>query len=62
LDVGADALDLSGFEKPQQRALHAQAHLADLVHEDRAAVCDFEQAGVIAESSREAAPRVAEQL
>ena len=36
--IGPDALNLAGLEKAQQQRLHAQAHLADFVHEDRAAV------------------------
>ena len=36
--VGADALNLAVLEKSQQQRLHAQAHLADFVHEDRAGV------------------------
>ena len=58
----ADALDLAGLEEPQQQRLHAQAHLADLVHEDRAAVGRFEQAALVAVGVGEAAAHVAEQL
>ena len=36
--IGADALNLAVLEKPQQQRLHLQAHLADFVHEDRAAM------------------------
>ena len=35
--LGAHALNLAGLEEPQQHRLHAQAHLSDLVQEDRAA-------------------------
>ena len=60
--IGADALNLAGLEEPQQQRLHAQAHLADFVHEDRAAVGRFEPASLVAMRVGEAALHVAEQL
>ena len=60
--VGADLLQLTGLEEPEQQALHAQRHLADLVEEDRAAIGDFELAGLVPIGAREAALHVAEQL
>ena len=37
----ADALNLAGFQEAKQHRLHAQAHFADLVHENRAGVGRF---------------------
>ena len=59
--IGADALQLPVFEKAQQQRLHPQAHLADLVEEDRAAVRHVEQATPIIEGPGEAALDVPEQ-
>ena len=42
--LGTDALNLAVLEEPQQQRLHAQAHLADFVHEDGAAVGALELA------------------
>ena len=60
--VGADLLQLAGFEEPQQHALHAQGHLADLVEEDRAAIAHLELAGLVAVGAGETALHVAEEL
>ncbi len=60
--VGADALDLAGFEEPQQQPLHALARLPDFVHEEGAAMRQFECAGSIAVCAREAAAHVAEEF
>src|SRR4029453_5076545 len=54
--------NLAGLEKSQQHGLHTQAHLADLVHEDGAAVCRFEPASLVAVSARKAATDVTEEL
>ncbi len=62
LAIGTDALNLARFEEPQQRGLHPQAHLADFVHEDRAAVRRLEPAALVAMGVGEAALHVAEQL
>ena len=58
----ADRLNLAALEKAEQVRLHLQAHLADLVEEDRAAVRGFEAADAIAIGAREAAARVPEEL
>ena len=60
--VGADALQLAGFEESKQRRLHAQAHLADLVEEHGAVVGRLEDAGLVPIGAGEAAPDVPEQL
>ena len=60
--IRADALNLAGLEEAQQQRLHAQAHLADFVHEDRAAVGRFEPAALVAIGVGEAALHVPEQL
>ena len=60
--VGADFLQLTGFEEPEQHALHAERHLADLVQEDRAAIAHFELASLVPVRAREAALHMAEQL
>ena len=60
--IGADLLQLAGFEEAQQQALHAQRHLADLVEEQRAAVGHLELALLVAVGAGEAALDVAEQL
>jgi hypothetical protein len=58
----AHALDLAGLEEAKQQRLHPQRHLADFVHEHRAAVGRFEQATLVAVRVGEAAPGVAEEF
>ena len=60
--VRADRLDFSGLEEAEQERLHAQAHLADLVEEQRAAVRLLELAGLVAIRAGEAAFDVSEQF
>ena len=60
--VGADRLDFAVFEEPQQHRLHAQAHLADLVEEDRSPVRGLQLAGLVAVGPGEAAFHVTKQL
>ncbi len=60
--VGADRLDLAVLEKPQQQRLHAQAHLADLVEKQRAAMRELELAALVAVGAGEAALDVSEEL
>ena len=60
--IGADALDLAGLEKPEQRRLHAQAHLADLVEKHRAVGGGLENPRLVPIRAGEAAPDMAEQL
>ena len=60
--VGADGLHLAVLEEPQQQRLHAQAHLADFVEEQRAAVRQLQLAELVAVGAGEAALHVAEQL
>ena len=60
--VRADRLDFAGLEEAQQQRLHAQAHLADFVEEQRAAVRELQLAGLVAIRAGEAAFDVAEEL
>ena len=60
--MGADRLNLTGFEEAKKQRLHPQAHLSDFVHEDRAAVGLFEQAAFVAVRVGEAAADMAEEL
>ena len=60
--VGADLLDFAGFQEPEEQPLHAQRHLADFVHEDRALVGDLQLAGLVAIGAGEAPAHMAEQL
>ena len=60
--IGADLLQLAGFEEPQQQTLHPQRHLADFVEEDGAAVGHLELALLVAIGAGEAALDVAEEL
>src|SRR5262249_30865347 len=60
--VGADALDFSVLEKPEQERLHAQGHLADFVEKDRAVLRLIEPAALVAVRSRKAAAYMPEQL
>ena len=58
--LGADALNLAALQEAQQQRLHPQAHLADFVHEDRAAVGQFEPAPLVAVGVGEAPLHVPE--
>ena len=60
--VRADGLDLAVLEKPQQQGLHAQAHLADFVEKQRAAMRELELAALVAVGAGEAAFDVSEEL
>ena len=60
--IGPDGLNLAVLEKPQEQGLHAQAHLADFVQEQRAAVRELELAGLVAVGAGEAALDVPEEL
>ena len=60
--VGPDRLDLAVLEKPQQQRLHAQAHLADFVEKQRAAMRELELAALVAVGAGEAAFDVSEEL
>jgi hypothetical protein len=60
--VGADALNLAGLEKTQQRDLHARAHLADLVQEDGPIGRGFEKSLLVPVGARETAACMTEQL
>ena len=60
--VAADGLNLAALEESQQFGLHLQAHLADFVEEDRAAVRRFEPPHAIAVGAGEAAADVPEEL
>ena len=50
------------LEEAEQRHLHLDRHLRDLVQEQRAAVCAFEKAGLRADRAGEAALLVTEEL
>src|SRR3990172_4375607 len=56
------ALNLAVFQKPQEQGLHAQAHLADLIHEHGPAVGLIEQAALVAIGIGKAAAYVPEEL
>ena len=58
----ADRLDLARLEESQEQRLHPQAHLADFVEEQRAAVGHLQLAALVAVGAGEAALDVAEQL
>ena len=60
--IGAYTLYLTRLEKPEQRRLHAQAHLSDLVEEDRPTGSGFENPRFVTIRAGEAAPDVAEQF
>ena len=60
--IRTHGLDLAVLEKPQQERLHAQAHLADFVQEQRAAMRQLELAALVAVGAGEAAFDVSEQL
>ena len=60
--IRTDALNLAGLEESKEQRLHAQAHLAHFVHEDRAAVGRFEPAPLVAVRVGEAALDVTEHL
>ena len=59
---GPDGLDLPVFQEPQQERLHAEAHLPDLVQEQRAAVRDLNLPLLVAVGAGKTALDVAEQL
>ena len=60
--VRADALNLAVFEKSQQQRLHAQAHLADFIHEDRAGVRLLEPPFLVSMRVGETSPHMTEQF
>ena len=60
--LGADLLQLAGFEEAEQQPLHAQRHLADFVEEDGAFVGGLELARLVAIGAGEAALHVTEEL
>ena len=60
--ISTDTLNLAGLQESQEHRLHAQAHLADFVHEDRALVGRFEPSALVAIRAGEAATHVAEEL
>src|SRR4051794_23254665 len=60
--VRADLLDLTLFEESQQESLHAQAHLAYFVQEERPAMGLLQLADLVPVGAGEAAFDVAEQL
>src|SRR5206468_9186894 len=59
---GSDGLDLAVLEDPQDLRLRLQAHVPDLVEEDRPAVGLYELAELVAAGPREGSLLVAEQL
>ena len=58
----SDRLDFAALQKSEQHRLHSQAHLADFVQEQGAAVGFLDHAAAIAVGAGEAAPHVSEQL
>ena len=54
--------NLSGLRKSQEDGLHPQAHLAEFVEEQRAAISLADKSGFVTIRAGEAAPRVTEQL
>src|SRR5690606_13463515 len=58
----ADALENALLQDAQQLDLHGQAHVADLVQEERAALGNLETTFACSDSPREGALLVAEQL
>jgi hypothetical protein len=60
--VRADRLDFSRFEEAEEERLHPEAHLADLVEEERAPVGELELARLVAIRAGEASFDVSEQL
>jgi hypothetical protein len=67
IDAGLDSrtaqpLDLPRFQEAKEKALHAQAHLADFVQEHGAAVSHLETARSVTVRSREAPTLVSEEF
>src|SRR5262245_2148261 len=60
--IGTDPLNLAVLEKPQQQCLHPQAHLADLIEENRAGLRLLEPAPFVTICIGEAAAHMSEQL
>ena len=60
--VGADSLNLAGFEESQQHDLHPHAHLADFIEEERAVRRQLDEAGLVAVRAGKAAAYVPEEL
>ena len=60
--VAADRLDLATLGEAEQHGLHPQAHFAELVEKERAAVGLPHEADLVAIRAREAAAHVAEEL
>ena len=60
--VGADGLNFSVLEKPQQKCLHPQTHLAQLVKEERPPMGDLQLARLVPVSAGKTSFDVTEQL
>jgi hypothetical protein len=60
--IRAHALDLAAFKKAQEKGLHAEAHLADFVHENGPAVSLIQPPSFVAVGVGERPPHMAEQL
>ena len=60
--AAAEALDLAFLKGAEELGLQVEAEAADLVQEERAAVCELEPAGLLGEGTGEGALLVAEQL
>ena len=60
--LGANGLNLAVLEEAQQHRLHAQAHLADFVEENRAAVSDLQLPWLVAIGAGKTAFDVPEQF
>jgi hypothetical protein len=60
--LGPDLLQLARFQEAEEKTLHAQRHLADLVEEHGALVCQLELARLVAIGAGEAPLHMAEEL
>src|SRR5947207_2427008 len=60
--VRADPMNLAGFEKSQQDALHAGRHFPELVEKQRAAIGQRREPGLIAVRVRKASPDMTKEL
>ena len=60
--VAADALERAFLQHPQELHLHGEAHVADLIEEERAALGEFEASLAGGERAREGALLVAEEF
>jgi hypothetical protein len=60
--IGAETMNLAGFEEAQEHGLHARRHLAEFVEEERALVGDRRESGLVSVRAGEAAADVSKQF